>query len=1394
MKTQSIPAQNCAAALQAWTTRLLLLLLSMAFLSANAGAQPTICNNQVLPAGNGGDLLVTGMCTVDGTAPSGTYLYKNVNIISTGTSNGTLLFQDAVINFWAESILVENNGSLLAGTPGTPIGTAGGQLTIHLYGKDQGTGSGSSGGQGIVCKTPVSSTVGPCGVPSSIWNSNTMSMTDPTSCTQSSLPGTVTDCFYQYMPLDYDGGGPPYGYFGYKVLAVSYGGTLQLFGKKGATYHTVKPSTSSTSWARLNSNVTTGGTSLVLDRSVDWQAGDQIVLSTTDYLPGHSEQLTIASVSTSNGVSTITTTAGAAYAHNGTTYDLKAVPSGTGPDQDPNVICSGTQTRCVETRAAVGLLTRSIQIVSGGDTLQSPFPGYSSCMSGTPPTCSSSAGDCYYFGGHTLVRQGFNKFQVQGVEFYQLGQGGRIMHYPVHFHMARQTPSATFVKDSSVWDSMTRWYTIHATQGVTLARNVGYLSIGHGYYFEDGTETNNLLSANLGVFARAAVVNDQNPRCVPGILAEPYQVDGFDQIPFSTDSDHPTAYWMTNGWNDFQYNVAAGTGMCGMCYWLTPAGNSGASRSEYWTSYSAEQLVTQPNNGGDVWTRAGTTPLKSFVGNSCVSSQNAFITIGQTSPCFGVVANADAGAPQVKQVPNPLAPIPSDSNYDSYYPKVNPGGSRQATRCPAGTDCSCSDPTGASCPNKMPGVPVCAAGSMQDCMVTQLNHFTTSFTWAQTNVSAMWLRPQWYLVSNSAITDVQNGGLTMVSGGGYTNSDQIPGYWALALKNVFVGSTQPSNPYALNAGPFNPMSLQSDPTLTCALRTDNNMPDGQFCLNVNQGIAMSLDAFAVNQRLFNIYDGPSFQDSNAFLDITPTTLTNCAPTSGGGGGAACQSMGWMYGNTNGVPLDPVSTTYQPYLPNAAIAWKQPNGFFYPPAFHSSNLFFNNVGIQHFVIEPLFNPGTYDTDGSLAATRYFNDAGGASGVGGMFNGFTDIDRQTELSDDDGSLTGLLGAPIPHTSLHRPAISVNKDPFFSAPVQTVECASDLLDNMPQPWGTCNLPEPLCGTANTSPYDYVTAVVYPSNTDGNGSCAPQPNWAVDCTGPNCYGVPLIRQDLVPSDDNSAPFIRMASQADCQRSSLTVNNGTYYIDTAVSLATQNMWDFTPPGVNVFTAGNTYYTFLLFAKPTTVQTYQLYVGTGFNPADTSQLWVTRVDKGPSPFVFYKDTTDTMVPCSARKPGTNFGWCYNYDASGGFLSVTMDMGFSTFAKEYAEATEQQCQPESFCSWNSSSKSCGCSLKSNDLGYNECQYACSNWATKAIDCPWDSSDFPTGPTGACYGFGFTLPGTFMAADQAPPGATCLTEDLTWNVPLTAASSTVAGNCAYTQSMLPTGSFCTSGKKR
>src|SRR5262249_31381317 len=88
--------------------------------------------------------------------------------------------------------------------------------------------------------------------------------------------------------------------------------------------------------------------------------------------------------------------------------------------------------------------------------------------------------------------------------------------------------------------------------------------------------------------------------------------------------------------------------------------------------------------------------------------------------------------------------------------------------------------------------------------------------------------------------------------------------------------------------------------------------------------------------------------------------------------------------------------------------------------------------------------------------------------------------------------------------------------------------------------------------------------------------------------------------------PFVRMSGQKTFQRSTLTANHGTYYIDTTVSASIQNSENFTkqsPRSVNVFKKDQTYYVFFLYAKTATKQTYQIFVGppktqqnqTGFN-------------------------------------------------------------------------------------------------------------------------------------------------------------------------------------------------------
>ena len=1430
---------------------------SLSSLSSNVGQQKSTeltpdCPGGMIGTGNAGmDLKVYGgTCTV---TPGKTYMYRNVNIYN----GGTLQFADdgnpsTKTDFWAQNLLIEGSalgtdtnkfpgGTLRAGTVDNQgnITPFGGTLTIHLYGPDQGRA-----GAGAACASDQY-----CGA-GGVWGKNMSMSPYPSTCNATNLPGTiggkpVKDCFYSYDAMPFDNGKPAsalnpnnqsVGYFGYKVIGVGYNGTLQLFGKKGATYDstvnapiTVNPANTGTSWVRLNNCdanpsdsscmngvLQPGATTLAPSSPVDWQMNDNIVISSTDYLPGHAEQVQITCVNDSKLCpNSIQFAPALKFSHNASQYSLSKVTGSQKP----------TGWTAVDTRASVALLSRSITIESGGDAVLDPFPPANVDASGNP------IGSSYYFGGHMVIRQGFKTLQIQGVGFHWMGQGGKLGHYPVHFHMAREVPDNTFVKDSSVWESMTRWYVLHATQGVLLARNVGYLSIGHGYYLEDGTETDNKLYANIGVFARGAVTNKQNPRNVPGILASPdypkipnpppppppctncptkVASPSDDVVPYHSDWDHPTVFWIMNGWNDFEYNMAAGAGTCGVCYWLLPGINSGGSRNMNWTSYASEQQLPDSKTSG------GTTPLQIFTGNSCVSAMSSFLTVANTTACNGVQigpnrVNADFpvlnAAPAPTSTPYsgvqfPLAPSADSGttpdpvtglDADNYYPHIG-GGGRFPTKCPGSGDCSAQK--------------VCSEGDESNCVVTTIDHYTTSFNWAATNFAAVWLRPLWYLFTNSAITDVQNGGITFVTGGGYTQSDVITGHWALAKKDIFIGNTQSSTPndgdplasnsggFAANVGPFNPLTF---PKLTppqgsappqrgggCAQALNGANP-GNYCLSQPDGIAFQMSTFANNQRFFSIYDGPAYEDSNAYLDIKRTDLPNDAlkgcnytPNDGNNNHTCANSQYSQAGQEQGMPWDANNNTC--YIPNAAIAWKQPNGFYYPPAFHSRNLLFNNVDIRHFVIEPLFaSTGVFQTDLKGTQTRYCTYSGDP--LNGMFTGFTDVDRQTELNDDDGTLTGLVGptaTPTPSTGLIG-SISVNQDKFFQAPVQTPECLSDV-DVTP---AHATDPTHYPGTATTSPYDYVTTVVFPecaANTATPDCPAAGPSvsypWDMDCTNNNCFGVPLYREYLLPGKETSATPIFLMGQATYQRSSLTTNNNHYFIDTTRSKTAQSQTKILH--FSVFQPGQTYYVFLLLAKPTTKQTYDLYVGKNFvvKPAN---VWLARVNL-PSEYQIRKSGTGAI-------PGLSQD---NYNPTTGVLTVTLDMSMlkngdnKSFAKLYEQQKQSQCQPKTFCQWVDNPKAdddqCQCaksifSPPSSSFQTNECstEGGICSWGTEDVDCP----------AGGCFGFGVKLAdaSNFVYSDAAPnlppvpaPTTADFPSGAPWNVTFTSPVSN-SDDCYY-----------------
>src|SRR5262249_821017 len=132
-------------------------------------------------------------------------------------------------------------------------------------------------------------------------------------------------------------------------------------------------SLSGSSWARLQPTGTTLGT-LSLDRSVDWGDGDQLIVTTNDWYPSHSEVVTIAPGGNQGGGNITLLGSGLSYPHNGPLFDVAAQLG------DANKLSqTGNQNTAVDLRAAVGLLSRSIVIYSLGSTASTPFPLASSC-------------------------------------------------------------------------------------------------------------------------------------------------------------------------------------------------------------------------------------------------------------------------------------------------------------------------------------------------------------------------------------------------------------------------------------------------------------------------------------------------------------------------------------------------------------------------------------------------------------------------------------------------------------------------------------------------------------------------------------------------------------------------------------------------------------------------------------------------------------------------------------------------------------------------------------------------------------------------------------------------------------------------------------------------------
>ncbi|KPP78019.1 fibrocystin-L-like, partial [Scleropages formosus] len=219
---------------------------------------------------------------------------------------------------------------------------------------------------------------------------------------------------------------------GAKVLGVL--GTLDLYGMPHSVYHT-----------KLASTAPVGSNTLFLQDAVDWQVGDEIVISTTGYDPWQTETRMITAVSTSG--LTLTLNQSLSYTHSGESFNV-----------------SGTK-KSYTLAGDVGLLSRNIKII-GED-----YP------------------DWYKesFGARVLVGSSIyrGRAQIRNVEFYHTGQYGypdpSDPRYSLAFlNLGEVSVNESCIQGCSFHQGFSPAIGVFGTDGLNIDDNVIYFTVGEG--------------------------------------------------------------------------------------------------------------------------------------------------------------------------------------------------------------------------------------------------------------------------------------------------------------------------------------------------------------------------------------------------------------------------------------------------------------------------------------------------------------------------------------------------------------------------------------------------------------------------------------------------------------------------------------------------------------------------------------------------------------------------------------------------------------------------------------------------------------------------------------------------------------------------------------------------
>jgi hypothetical protein len=242
---------------------------------------------------------------------------------------------------------------------------------------------------------------------------------------------------------------------------------VPIFGKKSIGVHTGVldiHGVPKKSWTELDDTVLSGESKITLVEEVDWEAGDEIMITSTSYDMNEAEFATVLDNRVIGGKSEIILESPLKNRH----Y------AGSEQYGDSDVLTM---------RAEVCLMSRNV------------------VYQGDPETTPTSQ-----HGAHIMLHSIEENAAIGRIENLQLknvGQASQMGKYPIHFHLVGRATNS-YVKNNAIMHSFNRGMTFHGVNYLRLENNCYYDVMGHTIFIEDAAETKNYIAYNVVAVTKPA--------------------------------------------------------------------------------------------------------------------------------------------------------------------------------------------------------------------------------------------------------------------------------------------------------------------------------------------------------------------------------------------------------------------------------------------------------------------------------------------------------------------------------------------------------------------------------------------------------------------------------------------------------------------------------------------------------------------------------------------------------------------------------------------------------------------------------------------------------------------------------------------------------------------------